>query len=367
MYALRQTAPGPKKMLALDGGGLRGIISLRILRRLEGVLRERRARNDLVLADEFDYVAGTSTGAIIAAAISLGFPVARIEDLYANLGPKLFKKRPLLGRIWSIYDGTALGDELARAYGPATTLGSDNVRTLLMCVLQNASTDSPWPVSNCTTAKYNRRDHPDNNLDLSLWQVVRASTAAPIFFPPEQMHLGKREFMFQDGGVTAYNNPAFIQFVMATAPAYGLEWPTGLDKLLTVSVGTGTMPRTNFDKSLGDYHLKRNLQNTISFLMNSASIEQDRLCRLFGDCRHGADIDREVGALAGPGAAIVPLFSYLRYNVDISQAGLDALGLGDIRSNDVAKLDAVAGMDDLARIGDVAAETVSLDHLRNFV
>jgi len=367
MYAARQTAPGPKKLLALDGGGLRGIISLRVLRRLESLLREHRGRDDLVLADEFDYVAGTSTGALIAAALSLGFPVAKIEELYQVLGPKLFQKRPLLGRIWSVYDGDALGEELIRAYGATTTLGSDQLRTLLLVVLQNSSTDSPWPLSNCTTAKYNQAGRADNNLDLSLWQVVRASTAAPLFFPPEAIQLGDRAFTFQDGGVTPYNNPAFIQFVMATAPAYGLGWPTGPDNLLTVSVGTGLMPRTNPDTDPGDYNVKRNLPNVISFLMNSASIEQDRLCRLFAHCRHGAMLDREVGALAGPGAAIAPLFSYVRYNGDISQAGLDAMGLGDIRSDAVAKIDPVDSMDDLARIGDVVAEDVSLQHLDGFV
>lgn len=367
MYAARETTPGPKKLLALDGGGLRGLISLQVLRRIEELYREHRQRPDLVLADEFDYVAGTSTGAIIASAVSLGFSVDRMEDLYNELGPKLFTKRPLLGRIWSVYEGDAVGKELAAAFGPDTSFGSENLRSLLLCVLQNASTDSPWPLSNCTTAKYNSRDRDDCNLDLPLWEVVRSSTAAPIFFPPEPMQLGRQEFMFQDGGVTAYNNPAFIQFVMATAPAYGLNWPTGPDKLLTVSVGTGSMPKANLGTDIGDYHLKRNLQNVISFLMNSASIEQDRLCRLFGDCRFGAALDGEVGALQAPGSAIEPLFSYVRYNVDISQSGLDGIGLSDIKSKDVAKLDGVKGMPDLARIGRIAAEQVQSDHFAGFI
>lgn len=367
MYVARETAPGPKKLLALDGGGLRGLISLQILRRIEEIYRERRKRADLVLADEFDYVAGTSTGAIIASAISLGFSVDRIEDLYNALGPKLFKKRRLLGRIWSVYEGDAVGNELAKEFGEDTTFGSEKLQSLLLCVLQNASTDSPWPLSNCSTAKYNVRDRVDCNLDLPLWEVVRSSTAAPIFFPPEPMQLGDQEFMFQDGGVTAYNNPAFIQFVMATAPAYGLNWPTGPDNLLTVSVGTGSMPKANLGADVGDYHLKRNLQNVISFLMNSASIEQDRLCRLFGDCRYGAALDAEVGDLLAPGAAVAPLFSYVRYNLDISQRGLDSIGLADIASKDVAKLDGVKGMPDLARIGRVAAEQVQLEHFAGFI
>lgn len=367
MYAARETAPGPKKLLALDGGGLRGLISLQVLRRIETICREHRKRPDLVLADEFDYVAGTSTGAIIASAISLGYSVDRIEDLYNALGPKLFKKRRLFGRIWSVYGGEAVGAELANEFGADTTFGSDQLRTLLLCVLQNASTDSPWPLSNCTTAKYNLRDRDDCNLDLPLWEVVRSSTAAPVFFPPEPMQLGHQEFMFQDGGVTAYNNPAFIQFVMATAPAYGLNWPTGADNLLTVSIGAGSMPKANRGADVGDFHLKRNLQNVISFLMNSASIEQDRLCRLFGNCRYGAALDREVGALDAPDSAITPLFSYVRYNTDISQSGLDESGLSDIESKDVAKLDGVKSMPDLARIGRVAARQVEVDHFAGFI
>lgn len=374
MYQSRQEPTGPKKMLALDGGGLRGLISLGVLREIEALLRQHRKNDELVLADEFDYVAGTSTGAIIAAAISLGYSVDRIEQLYVALGPKLFTKRPLLGRIWSLYDSAELGVALVNEFGADTTLGDEKLHTLLLCVLQNASTDSPWPLSNCTGAKYNQRNRTtlqgaaaDCNLDLLLWEVVRASAAAPVYFPPEPMTIGAHNFMFQDGGVTSYNNPAFIQFVMATAPAYGLAWPTGPDQLLSVSVGTGRTPRSNLDANLGDFHIKRNIENSVAFLMNSASVEQDRLCRLFGDCRHGARIDREVDSLAGPGAAIAPLFSYVRYNADISQQGLAAMGLGDIKSSDIAKLDGVRNMPDLVRVGEAAGQAVTLDHFAGFI
>ena len=54
-----------------------------------------------------------------------------------------------------------------------------------MVVMRNHTTDSPWPVSNNPLAKYNDRGRKDCNLNLPLWQLVRASTAAPTFFPPE--------------------------------------------------------------------------------------------------------------------------------------------------------------------------------------
>ena len=76
---------------------------------------------------------------------------------------------------------------------------------------------------------------------------MRASTAAPVYFPPEVIRLGDKEFIFVDGGVTTYNNPAFMAFLMATVEPYNLNWPTGEDNMLVVSIGTGTSPDANAD------------------------------------------------------------------------------------------------------------------------
>ena len=81
-----------------------------------------------------------------------------------------------------------------------------------MMVMRNATTDSPWPLSNNPKAKYNDAARADCNLKLPLWQLVRASTAAPTYFPPEVVRVG-RDFIFVDGAVTMYNNPAFQLFL----------------------------------------------------------------------------------------------------------------------------------------------------------
>ena len=75
------------RLLALDGGGIRGIITLEVLDEIERTLRARMGRPALVLADFFDYVAGTSTGAIIAACVSLGMPVSEIRRFYIDRLP----------------------------------------------------------------------------------------------------------------------------------------------------------------------------------------------------------------------------------------------------------------------------------------
>ena len=71
----RIKTPGPKKILACDGGGILGLISVEVLARIEAVLREQQPmekRRDFVLADYFDYFAGTSTGALLAGCLALG-------------------------------------------------------------------------------------------------------------------------------------------------------------------------------------------------------------------------------------------------------------------------------------------------------
>ena len=135
--------------------------------------------------------------------------------------------------------------------------GDARLRTLLMMVMRNHNTDSPWPVSNNPRGLYNQRARADCNLNLPLWQLVRASTAAPTYFPPEVVVFGKGsareyEFIFVDGGITGYNNPAFLAFEMATAAPYRMLWPTGTDQLLIDAQGNSKISIEDLSKALID-------------------------------------------------------------------------------------------------------------------
>src|ERR1700735_4103739 len=81
--------PGPKRILSLDGGGVRGAISIAFLERLEQIVDEIEGRPTL-LGDWFDLIGGTSTGAIIAGALALGYRTADVRDFYQALGPRVF-------------------------------------------------------------------------------------------------------------------------------------------------------------------------------------------------------------------------------------------------------------------------------------
>ena len=116
----RLAPEGQKKLLALDGGGIRGIITLEFLSRMESLLRERLgAGDDFVLADYFDYVAGTSTGAIISTCIAMGMSVAEIQSFYSESGAAMFDKASLLKRFTNYkYEDRELAKTRTRSLPP---------------------------------------------------------------------------------------------------------------------------------------------------------------------------------------------------------------------------------------------------------
>jgi patatin-like phospholipase/acyl hydrolase len=354
----RIRAPGPKRILALDGGGIRGIITLEILAGIETLLRDQSGgQNDFVLADYFDFIAGTSTGAIIGTALSLGMAVADIRSFYLETGKEMFEQASVLRRFRYKYEDTKLSQKLHEMFGADTVLGSDRLKTLLMMVMRNATTDSPWPVTNNPFAKFNQRELPGCNLNIPLWQLVRASTAAPCFFPPEVVRVGAEEFIFIDGALTTYNNPAFQAFLMATVEPYNLNWPAGEDKILLVSIGTGTNPKADANLQPLDMNILYHSASLPLALMFAALNEQDFLCRVFGKCLAGDPLDQEIGDLIGKQGPVTPkLFTYLRYNAELTSQGLAALGLPHIRPDEVQKIDSVEHIDDLQLIGRTVAQ-----------
>lgn len=371
----RMQSPGPKKILALDGGGIRGMMTVEVLAEIESLLRQKLGRgDDFVLADYFDFVAGTSTGAIIAACISLGMKVSDIRTFYSSSGNEMFDKASLLKRFRYKFEDEKLAAKMQDVFGKDTTLGSDKLKTVLMMVMRNASTDSPWPVSNNPLAKYNQRVRDDGslrdncNLDLPLWQLVRASTAAPVYFPPEVVQVGSQAFVFVDGGITTYNNPAFQAFLMATVEPYRMGWTAGENNMLVVSIGTGTSPRANADLGPNEMNLIFNASSIPSALMYAALNEQDMLCRVFGKCLSGDALDREVGNLIGAKGPVGPgkLFTYMRYNAELTSDGLKSLGLADIKPEDVQQLDSVAHVAELQRVGKAVAKKVKAEHFAGF-
>jgi len=323
----------PKRILALDGGGLRGILTIGILAEIERLLRERHGNSpDFRLCHYFDLIAGTSTGAIIAAALAQGWTVDQIRDKYNQLGKRVFEKSLFRqGLLRAKYDEGLLIDELKQVYGPQTTLGGPELKTGLVVVTKRLDTGSPWPLSNNPRGRYfpaNQETGRLGNADYPLWQVVRASTAAPAYFDPESIEIvpanGKASAVignFVDGGVSPFNNPAMQALMYATMEGYRIGWPTGADKLLLVSLGTGAADPDVAKASLAAEHAVKAL---LSLMQDCASLQQTML-QWMSSSPTAKVIDRELGDLRHDLVAGAPLMSYLRYDVDLRAESVQAL------------------------------------------
>jgi len=377
--AARYEMEQPRKILSLDGGGIRGVLTLEILLELENQLRAELKKDEtFTLSEFFDYIGGTSTGAIIAAGLSRGISVNELLQFYEQKGEAMFDKAFLLKRVKYFYNEGPLLKELQNTFGTGDIdIQSGDFKTLLLIVTMNRSTDSPWPISNNPDAKYNAQDRPDCNLRIPLYQLVRASTAAPAYFKPETLQWDpknpEKTFVFVDGGVTPYNNPAFLMYRMATQAPYKLNWKTGEKKLLIVSVGTGSAP------SLGAYsNLLDTLKDLPNNLMYTMQVDQDINCRTVGRCIYGASIDQELGDMIplDNDGNILSLdsdasrhFSYVRYNANLSEEGLEEIGLAYIDSDNVRQMDSVQFIPQLREVGrKVGQMQVKVkDHFQNFL
>src|SRR5258708_4251481 len=97
--AARYETVAPRRLLALDGGGIRGLTTLEILTTLESLLAKATKRGKKFrLCHFFDYIAGTSTGAIIATGLAKGMSVSELMKFYIDSGVAMFDPQALLTR-----------------------------------------------------------------------------------------------------------------------------------------------------------------------------------------------------------------------------------------------------------------------------
>lgn len=403
-----------KRILALDGGGIRGVFTLEVLLKMENLLREQQYNNapDFVLRDHFDFFAGTSTGAIIAALLCWGMPVSEILDLYTRHGRDIFRpiswcRHPIKRLLYSQFNSQPLAKLLQRLFsedGKDANLGADRLRRMdlrnqqaagseteipgqgegkyLLLVVRNHSTGSSWPLTNNPHAKFGTM------LKFPLWQLVRASTAAPTYFDPEEIVLEGIKQLLVDGSISPYSNPALIAALTAILPAYRINWPTGPEKIRVVSVGTIEFSSRLRVKNQRLW-LGHNAKKIPTALLQTIAWQQDYLCRCLGECIYGEILDREVGYLAEsldrasngefpvwkqrPGPS---WFSYVRYNPTYRRQddlylrynpsyrlrdNLDTLLKKYPRLSELAAVDTIPILHEIGR--DYAEETVKLEHL----
>jgi hypothetical protein len=375
------TANGPKRILALDGGGVRGALTLSYLERMETLLRERSGGDqDFRLCDYFDLIGGTSTGSIIATGLALGLPVSKLQELYRSLAQSVFEKPPYrFGVLVPKFGRQALVDALTAQFGQEV-LGSSELRTGLMIMTKRLDTGSPWPLHNNPKGRY-FNERPKSaaiaNRYFLLWQIVRASTAAPHYFEPERLQVATDaqgryvDGAFVDGGVSPFNNPSLQLLMLATLEGYQLQWPLGADQLLLVSVGTGDGEEALAPDRVMKMPAAEQAMRSLAALMTDCDALVRTMMQWLGQMPQEPKgvrrpIDREIGDLANDTLGGQKWLSYVRYNATLEGTWLrDTLHM-DITDGEAAMLRAMddpANVDMLAKVGTAAADAqVHADH-----
>jgi uncharacterized protein len=370
----RLDAKTPKKILSLDGGGIRGALTLGYLKKIEDILKVKHPeKKDFRLSDYFDLIGGTSTGAIIASLLALGKTVDEIVELYMDLGNKIFGDKrkwwnPLQTFRWlkANYNYEGMAEGLKFALGEDTTIGSDEIKTGLCVVAKRADTNSIWPIINHPRGKYYSK-----NKDLLLWKVVRASTAAPTYFAPQLMDVSENQTAaFIDGGLSMANNPALTLLMVATLKGFPFHWPMGADNLLLVSVGTGYPEFKKKFNEIDEATMLTWASSIPEMLMQDASWQNQVMLQWLSKSPTAETMDSEIGDLNEDVMSGTPLISYLRYNFCIKKDNLNGLGLKkeftDRDATIIADMARAKNKERLFQIGCCASSVIKHEHFDDF-
>ncbi|MCM3691234.1 CBASS cGAMP-activated phospholipase [Neobacillus niacini] len=202
------------KLLCIDGGGIRGIFAIAILQALEEEV-------GYPVGELFDVVAGTSTGAIIAASVSLNKNMKEVYASYKHYGDKIFTRQAKVGLFKSVYSDRSLRHLLKTAFGEVEM---KDIRKPLLIPAVDITHGKPF-------IHRSNYGHPETeDLSIKLWDAVLSSCSAPVYFPPNKIG---DQYLSIDGGLWA-NNPSLVGLTEAIH-----FFQKGMTEINILSLGTG--------------------------------------------------------------------------------------------------------------------------------
>lgn len=225
-----------KKILAIDGGGIRGIVPILLLIEIEARLKQKGQS----LYNIFDLYAGTSTGGIIALGLAKQNHLQLVEllDMYEGEEAHIIFKKDFLShflpdnlRVWKDerYSADGINTILKSKFGETEKLGDLKQNVLI--------TAYDMSKSKATFFTHFVKDKDSEYKDIPIWNIARATSAAPTYFEPHcfttRYHGRNIEYNCVDGGMLA-NNPAMCAYIEAKK-----QWPN--EEILMVSIGTGSL------------------------------------------------------------------------------------------------------------------------------
>ena len=259
-------------ILAIDGGGMRGIISAIILERLAAEFPD--------LLERVGLFAGTSNGAILASSLAFGYSPLLTRNVLEAVGKYVFTPRPSWtpgGTVASKFTNRYLHRLLTRMYRTRTL--ADARRPLVVTAFQLDSGPASGHARRCSVRNLHNLRARDAGEEcgarVSVVDAVMRSTAAPTYFPSWQGYV--------DGGMYA-QDPSSVALALALSPARGLAVP--LARVVLLSVGTGYVKRYYEDRGNNhhDYGMAQWAPHILNVLWDSMVLKSADVCReLLGD------------------------------------------------------------------------------------
>lgn len=301
-----QTNPAIRKVriLSIDGGGIRGIISATIINYLEEAIQQQTGNQEARLCDYFDLIAGTSTGGILTCAYLTPNPnsekknrpmtAGQALDLYKVHGKEIFtlpfrrKLRTLFSFTEKKYSSRPMERLLQEKFGRDSRL-SELVKPCLITSYNFSSDQAMF---------FNQLDaKADPSRNFRVWEVARATSAAPTYFEPVRLQSETgRGFPLVDGGLFAAN-PAMCAYIEAHKTAFSKVDPTRpmpdfpiCRDMLMVSISTGNIRQSYDFEKVRRYNKIQWAKPAIDMMMSAGSNSVDYQMRnLFETCRqmHG--------------------------------------------------------------------------------
>ena len=315
----------PKRILALDGGGVRGVVTLPFLERMESQLREELGNSNLVLADHFDLIGGTSVGSIVATMLALGWPMEKVATTFKTWCPGIFNSPRGLGLVGAKFRVGALTRHLDATLGDMR-LDSPHLKTMLAIVTKRLDTGSPWWIvmNNPNSRFWDGPNPEDKNHALRIADLIRASTAAPTVFKPKLLPLAaNRPYgLFVDGGLSPFNNPSLALLMAVRLKGHGLEWPLGAGQLQLVSIGTGAWREPVYYGFWRRLFAAKFGVDALRGILNDAPAFSLVMMQWMSNPRLSWRIDSEIGDLAGEVLGVgdgphTPLLKFQRYDLEL--------------------------------------------------
>tara|TARA_B100000674_G_scaffold111364_1_gene82686 strand:- start:8255 stop:9274 length:1020 start_codon:yes stop_codon:yes gene_type:complete len=263
------------RILTIDGGGIRGILPGQILTRLEEIIKEKSGDSDAKIGDYFDMIAGTSTGGILTAFLlcpgfdgKAKYTAKEAVSTYIKQGGAIFEKS--VGH--SIISAGGITDEKYKATNLESILKEKLGSDLWLSSLLKPCLITAYDIENRRATFFNKADAHRPKSNFKVWEVARATSAAPTYFEAAQITNEEGEkFTLVDGGVFA-NNPSLCAY--AEARKYfkkKLNRKISAKDILMVSLGTGSIEKPYLYDSAKDWGVTQWIKPLVDIMMSGSS------------------------------------------------------------------------------------------------